>query len=184
MIEPVKLFLGFLYSTNGPIEEAIQAIDLEIGKIDYRSSAFPFDQTDFYKEEMGEGLQRIFVSIERWIHPGELIGVKKTVGLIEDRFRVNGKRTVNIDPGYLDFTKVVLASHKTGGQKLYIQDDVFIDLVLYYHKNRYEPLPWSFPDFKSGIYDGVWNEIRSIYKKERRTRPVTSILPPLKGERR
>jgi hypothetical protein len=78
------------------------------------------------------------------------------------------RRRVNLDPGIMDYDKFVLASAKYNGQKVYLDRGIWADLTLHYEKGRFDPYPWSFPDFKSRIYDGAFMEIRQLYKKQRK----------------
>ena len=76
-------------------------------------------------------------------------------------------RIVNIDPGYLDFYKLVLASAKFQGQKVYLGKGVYADPTLYYDKG-WKSCDWSFPDFKSGRYDEFLTGVRRSYKNKMR----------------
>lgn len=77
-------------------------------------------------------------------------------------------RKVNFDPGYMDYDKFVLASAKYNGQKVYLDLGIWADLTLHYEKGRFDPYPWSFPDFKSGLYQEVFMEIRARFKAQRK----------------
>ena len=79
-----------------------------------------------------------------------------------------GGRRVNIDPGYMDYYKIILASFKEGPQKVYLGEGVYADPILLFFEGEYGPLPWTFPDFKSGLYRDDFREIRALYKKARR----------------
>ena len=69
----------------------------------------------------------------------------------------------------LDFFKAVLASFKEGPQKIYIGDGVYADPVLMYQDGEWIILPWTFPDFRTGLYNGDLSVIRGIYRKKRRS---------------
>ena len=190
---PVKLVVGILYSDGGLMENALALLTGKYGALDYRSPAFPFSQTDYYVPEMGSPIFRVFVSHERLIHPRELPSVKIETNEIEEALaektpepamklrggsRPSGglKRKVNLDPGILDYDKFVLASAKYNGQKVYLDRGIWADLTLHYEKGKFDPYPWSFPDFKSRIYDGAFLEIRRLFK-ERRKGGDPSISP-------
>ncbi len=82
-------------------------------------------------------------------------------------FFLDGRRKVNIDPGYMDLFKLVLASAKFQGQKICLGKGVYADPTLYYDKG-WKSYDWSFPDFKSGRYDEFLAGVRRSYKNKMR----------------
>ena len=164
----VKLFTGILYSDTEVLEQALLCLENVYGPVDYRSPEFDFDLTDYYVPEMGKPIQRFFIAFEKLIHPKSIARIKIETNDIENRIVSDRKRKVNLDPGYLDYDKVVLASAKYNGQKIYLDHGIWADLTLHYEKGRFDPYPWSFPDFKSGIYNEVFLEIRRLYKEQRK----------------
>jgi hypothetical protein len=160
----VKLICGILYSEEQSLEKAFNLMKEQFGPIDYRSENFAFDLTDYYAAEMGSPITRFFISFEHLVHPGKLAQIKQNTNLIEHRTAVGNQRKVNIDSGYMDYDKVVLASAKYNGQKIYLDQGIWADLTLHYTRGYFEPYPWSFPDFKQGIYNSIFLEIRKIYK--------------------
>lgn len=166
-VEPVKLFAAILYSDNRVLDKARAALFELYGPEDYVSPPVPFDHTDFYTPEMGGGLSRIFIAWRDLVHPGGLAGAKLSADRIEKELAgPDGRRCVNIDPGTLDYQKVVLASFKYMGQKIYLDQGVWADLTLYYRKGGWAKFEWTFPDFKLGLYDKTLLEIRRIYKQQ------------------
>ena len=67
---------------------------------------------------------------------------------------------MNLDPGYLDHNKILLASAKEEGQKVYLGDGIYADLMGRYSGGRYQPFDWTFPDFRDGRYDDELGEVR------------------------
>ncbi|MEA1997439.1 MAG: DUF4416 family protein, partial [Gemmatimonadota bacterium] len=113
-------------------------------------------------------LERIFISYRSLVQPGELVPAKLEARSIETALADSrGRRRVNIDPGTIDYQKVVLASFKYQGQKIYLDHGVWADLTLYFRKGGWAVFEWTFPDFKAGLYDSTLLEIRSLYKKQR-----------------
>lgn len=167
LVQPVKLFAALLYSDARRLAPARAALCERYGEEDFAGSAFPFNHTHFYEVEMGAPLFRLFVSYRKLVPPGELAGAKLAATAIEQSLcGPDGRRTVNIDPGTIDYQKVVLASFKYQGQKIYLRDGVWADLTLYYRKGGWSSFEWTFPDFKTGNYDRELLEIRRLYKQQ------------------
>ena len=164
----VKFFIAILYSHKRRMEKAFKCLQEKYGKIDYQSQRFDFSMTDYYQPEMGRPIYRIFVSFKTLIRPDEIALIKIETNEIEENLAILKKRKVNLDAGYMDYDKVVLASAKYNGQKIYLDRGIWADLTLHYEKGGFDPYPWSFPDFKTGMYNEVFLEIRQKFKKQRK----------------
>jgi len=162
----VKMIAGILFSDEKFLNKSFELLKSEFGEIDYKSIRFKFDITDYYNSEMGDDIYRIFISFRNLIPPDLLADIKNQTNEIESKLLISGKRTINIDSGYLDYDKIVLASGKYNGNKIYLKNGIWADLTLHYQKGVYSPYPWSFPDFKKGEYNTVFLKIREIYKKQ------------------
>lgn len=169
-MEPVKLLVALLWADARSRDLALEDMERRWGAIDFSGADHPFDVTDYYAPEMGPSLRRRLVSFSRMIAPESLPEVKLACNRIEDRLALQGGRRVNLDAGYLDHSKVVLASMKFAGQKIHLGQGVYADLMARYRKGRYRPLEWAFPDFRDGRYDGDLARIRELYMVRRRAR--------------
>lgn len=165
-VKPVKLLAGILYSEQTKLVKAFQYLEEQFGSIDYKSPTFDFNVTDYYNAEMGSPIWRCFIAFATLINPEDLPDIKLQTNTIEDRLSENQRRKINIDSGYLDYDKVVLASAKYNGQKIYMGKGIYADLTLYYTKGQFRPYPWSFPDFKESQYQNAFTEMRQIYKTQ------------------
>ncbi len=164
---PVKLFAAILFRDRDILDTCLRRLEGLFSPLDYRSEPVPFCITEYYEPEMGSGLQRVLVSFSALIPPETLVDIKLAVDALEKELGVAGKRRVNVDPGYLDLFKVVLASFKGRGNKLYMGRGVWGDMTLYYKKSGWQIFPWSFPDFKDGCFDEALRQIRERYKSQR-----------------
>jgi hypothetical protein len=162
----VKLFVITIHSDVNILQRAAADLESSFGPIDWMSEDFPFDITDYYQSEMGTGLNRRFYSFAQLIHPDEIAAIKLFTNSVEDKYRRVSGRSINLDPGYMDTYKVVLASAKFGGQKIYLRDGIYADMTLLMNKGKWESFIWGFPDFKSGRYDAALSTIRNIFKKQ------------------
>jgi len=165
---PVKLFVVTLHRNPSILDQALKLLTETWGEIDFESEDFPFQETNYYDQEMGPGLLRRFYSFRNLIHPDQIVEAKLHSNSIEEQFAQGAARTINLDPGYLDTYKVVLASAKFGGQKIYLRDGIYADMTLTMYKGKWEAFLWGFPDFKSRKYDAVLCKIRDLYKEQRR----------------
>lgn len=164
VIPPVKLFVVTLHRDPAILESVTSELIELFGPIDWQSEDFPFDVTDYYEKEMGSGLLRRFLSFQNLILPDGIADIKIRTNELENKYRKESKRQINLDPGYLDTYKVVLASTKFGGQKILIGKGIYADMTLVMYKGQWEGFAWGFPDFKSRRYDAVLSKIRDLYK--------------------
>jgi len=167
--EPVKCLSAILLPGGfDPEERLFPALEGIFGRIDHRGTPQPFRVSDYYEDEMGPDLSRMLVSFERLDSPTSLVRIKIETAAVEGSFLRGESRTINIDPGYMDYFKVVLASFKQGPQKIYMGEGVYADPVMLYQHGAFTALPWTFPDMKTGIYDRDLTLIRRIYRDARR----------------
>jgi len=159
----VKLFIAVLVSPAVEQDGIVSMLAEVFGSADYIGSRHPFDVTTYYDDEMGTGLQRFLVGF-RGPHLADILAPGKRACIeLEKGLAVESKRTVNLDLGYLDHHKVVLASTKGAGQKIYVGDGIYADLIARYKGGAYQPFEWSFPDFRDGRYSDELSSLRKIH---------------------
>jgi len=164
--KPVKYFIGALFTSEENLQEAMKMLEQKFSKIDMESTNFLFDVTNYYDEEMGTPIYRKIFSFNELICPSFLPEAKLITNQVEEKLKVGTKRKVNLDIGYLDYDKVVLASAKYCLNKVYLNKGIYADLALHYQKGKYFPYPWAFMDFKSDRYYDFFFKIRMCYKKQ------------------
>jgi len=80
------------------------------------------------------------------------------------------KRPVNLDPGYLEQGKIILASTKNFYHRMYLARGIFGEVTMHYRNNAWEFFPWTYPDYKSAEYQAFFLELRAVYRRQLRTR--------------
>ena len=164
--QKVKLFAGMLAATEQLLREGSALLAEAFGPLDYESPLLPFTYTDYYTAELGQPLWRQFVSFARLIDPGELALVKLTTNRLEQVLAVDGRRRVNIDPGYLSLAKVVLATTKDYSHRIYLGLGIYGEVTLWYRQGSYQPWPWTYPDYRSQQYLDTFNQLRALYARQ------------------
>ncbi len=124
----------------------------------------PFEPlfSQYYHKEMGSPLYKKFVLTNTIIDKSRIKDIKIDAVSIEDNFRIDGKRTVNIDPFYMDKDQVVVSTSKYRGNRIYIGDGVFVELELFYHHGSFQPFVWTYTDYKDHI--PFFNNLRKKLK--------------------
>jgi hypothetical protein len=161
--EPVKYFVAILWVDAAALAGAKAQLIARFGPIDFEGPDRAFDLTNYYESEMGVNLARRLVAFGPLRNPEELVPAKESCNAIEDALAGPTGRLVNLDLGYLDHNKIVLASAKAAGQKIYLSNGIYADFVARYGEGRYQPFPWTFPDFKDGRYDDELARLRASY---------------------
>jgi len=162
----VKLICGMISADRELFEQAEYELADALGPIDVISNIMPFDLTHYYDEQMGSPLWRMFVSFARPVSPAALADVKRRTNAIEADLAARHRapddppRAINLDPGYIEQAKLVLASMKNFSHRIYLRDGVYAEITLIYRKGAWEPLAWTFPDYASGRYEAFFTEAR------------------------
>ncbi|MCD6080121.1 MAG: hypothetical protein B6D53_01740 [Candidatus Omnitrophica bacterium 4484_49] len=164
--QPVKLIIGIITNSLPLLCQVEKLLQKRYGPIDYHSSIIDFVYTDYYEKEMGEKLKRKFISFEKLIFPVEIIKIKHYTNSLEKKFSHQGKRNINIDPGYLNEGKLILASTKDNLQRVYLGKGIYAEVTLYFRKGEYHPFMWTYPDYCSFEYREIFREIRSIFRTQ------------------
>ncbi|MGQ9509203.1 MAG: DUF4416 family protein [Thermodesulfobacteriota bacterium] len=162
--KPAKLFMSLITSSDKFIEQGIEALCLDFGPIDFISERLPFYYTDYYTAEMGSGLFRRLITFESLIPRERLPEIKKLTNRLEERMaKPDGRRQINIDPGYLCLEHVILATTKGYTHRPYLRDGIYADLTLIFRNKSYHPLEWTYPDYREGNMIKLFNQFRKVY---------------------
>jgi hypothetical protein len=161
---PVKLVASLITNSQELTEEVLSHLQGGLGNIDLVSERMEFNHTGYYNDELGRGLFRRMVSFEKLISPDDLPGIKVFTNSIEERFSDNGKRRINIDPGYIALEKMVLASCKNFSHRIYLSNGVYADLTLIYRGKGFQTLEWTFPDYAELGMRDLLKKIRDGYQ--------------------
>jgi hypothetical protein len=165
--KPAKYFVGLLSSDIELLSSVETDLAAILGAIDARSETLPWNLSKFYENEMGAGLLRRFVSFSQLDSPGNLAGIKLQTQDMERQYRSGGPqhkgRRVNIDPGYLEAGKVVLASTKNAGHRIYLKSGIYGETTLLYFDGAFQACPHTYPDYLWAETLVFFTSLRSVY---------------------
>jgi hypothetical protein len=170
---PVKMICGVIYRDDALYDEVKKRLEAEWGRVDSESAAYPFDLTGYYEDEMGGGLVRRFISFETLVPPESLPAAKLWTIELESMARqergVTG-RPVNIDPGYLTASAVVMATAKDFAHRIPLAGGIFAHLEFLFTRTGVRTLDWTYPDLRREPAQGYLRAVREIYLRQLRER--------------
>jgi hypothetical protein len=162
--QKVKLFSGFIYREESIYKETKERLESAFSPVDLETEAIEFTFTTYYNEEMGTPLYRRFVSFSELIQPEQLPDIKLLTNDIEIETALDGKRTVNLDPGYLSDANVIIATTKNFYQRVPLQKGIYAHMEYVLKGKNFHTLEWTYPDFKSEKYLTFFKQLKDIYK--------------------
>ena len=167
--KPAKLVIGLIMKDRALFEPLGVELSAGFGSVDMVSSWMPFDYTTYYEPEMGTPLYRRLLTYQKLINQDELPEIKLRTNRLEQSFSQNGRRRVNIDPGYLLYERFVLASGKNFSHRIYIGGGIYADLTLIYQRGGFEKLPWTYPDYADQPMLAFLAQVRNKYAVDLKT---------------
>jgi hypothetical protein len=158
-----KLIIGVLTTIPDRRDELRALLEAAFGPADWESPVYNFTFTDYYNPEMGSGIKRYFLSFADLVNPSRLPDIKIRTNLLEDRFRESGNRKINLDPGSMSIDRLVLATTKNRGHRIPLQNGIYGEITLIYQNRNFQPLPWTYADFRTEAYRTLLKEVRKRY---------------------
>ena len=162
--QPVKLLFGILAANHQCLHTAIDTITNKFGRIDFSSDVWPFDKTDYYNEQTGNRILRKFVSLDKIIDPGKLAKIKLLTNKLEQKLAKSLAlplpRPVNLDPGIIDPSKLILARTKNYSHRIYIGKKIYAEVTLIFDKGKWNYLEHTYPDYKQQCYFDYFSKVR------------------------
>jgi hypothetical protein len=173
-IEPVTPFVALLYGNESHYDPLRVKLSELFGPVELESPVYPFTFTSYYEATMGPALKRRFLLFEWESNPETLADWKRATNDLEEQLsgELQGgvQRPVNIDPGYVTGGKLILASTKDFAHRIYLRDGIFAEVTLHFQDGEWRSHNFTFPDFKSGVYNEFLNRAREAHLRKTRSR--------------
>jgi hypothetical protein len=163
---PVKLICGIIASEEATFKSAEGHLVRLYGPLDLTSPLFKFNFTDYYEKQMGLNLKRKFFSFTGLISPEKLGEIKLQTNELEEKIRKESRasrRVVNLDPGYLTRSALIMATVKDFAHRIPLQQGIYAHLELLFSKKSIRTLDWTYPDYRTEQYQKFFLDVRQIY---------------------
>jgi hypothetical protein len=160
---PAKLVVSMLMNSRSLGPRVAHDLERVFGPIDMVGPWMDFDYTEYYTSEMGRPIYRRMLVFRDLIAQSDLARIKLRTNEIELQYARDGKRSVNIDPGYLLYERFVLATGKNYSHRIYIGHGIYADLTLIYQKGAYRTLPWTYPDYADAAMGAFLMQVRQKF---------------------
>ena len=171
---PLSLQIVAIFSRHTEaLNWARDQISTQWGQIALVSPTFDQSETTYYEAEMGSGLVKQFLLMKELYDP-ELLAKSKLISNVWEeelaqQHAYEETRPLNIDPGYITLTKLVLASAKDRAHRMYMADGIYAEECLYYLDHRWQPRPWTYPDYRRPDFHEFFIEARAMLKRQIQT---------------
>lgn len=167
--EKEKLIVGVIYHDTDIYDSAISILKGEFGEIDNTSEVFSFSKeySSYYDGELGGEGMRIILSFKETVDPSRQAEIKLFTNSIEEKFSVDGKRRINLDPGFISHGRLLLATTKKTGFRIPLSDGIYSELTLFWARGAWHKLPWTYRDYQSERVQRFLTKTRKIYLSQR-----------------
>jgi len=159
------LVCGLIAAGDAAADAATSLLEEAYGPILLASARVPFTWTRYYAAEMGDDLIRRFFAFKRPFYPGRLAEVKRATCDLERAHAVEGRRTFNLDPGYLTLSTLVVASAKEASYRVYLGAGTYAQPMLVYRDKRFHPFEWTYPDYSDAAHLEFFAAVRRVARE-------------------
>ena len=148
--KPALLFTGILYSDKSYLSKAKESLLSAFGAALLETPPVSWDYSEYYKEEIGSPIMRTFIFFKDLINRAEIADIKLRTNDIETSLSIDGKRKVNLDPGYLTLANVILATTKGYSHRIYLGKGIYGEVsLLYKEKDKtFVPNIFTYSDYQ------------------------------------
>jgi len=169
---PAKYFVALLSSEIDLLTGVEADLIPILGAVDDRSEIWPWNVSRYYENEMSNGLLRRFVSFLPLRSPGKLAEIKLLTQQVEAKYwarEANREgRRVNVDPGYCEAGKIILASTKNANHRIYLNSGIFAEATLVYYEGGFHDGLSTYADYRWPRTLCFFNSLRSGYLEQLR----------------
>ncbi|MBI5074106.1 MAG: DUF4416 family protein [Nitrospirae bacterium] len=179
--EKALLFLALLFAAREAFDLALPILRERFGAVLFESPESDWSHSHYYDRELGIPVLRRFIFFRGLFDASTLPEIKLDTNCLEGVFSQDGKRRINIDPGYITSSKVVLASAKDYSHRLYLGRGIYGEVALYFQGNRFHPMPYTYQDYREprglDIFEKARKELKKLTRNLRQAPDYPGVSP-------
>lgn len=161
----VCLIAAVCYAPDISIGQLFDELEGLWGSISKVSDTIDFSHTNYYESEMGKHLSKCYLAFENLIEPMQIVDTKHQSNQLEHKYAIDSRRKINIDPGYIEAPKLVLATTKNFAHRIYLGKGIYGDVQLIWRGGRFMGNPWTYPDYLDARTLAFFTGVRTDYMK-------------------
>jgi hypothetical protein len=166
--EPALLVVAVFSRHADAIDWARDRLEETFGPVALASPLYSFHHTRYYEPSMGSDLRKRFLAFENLVEPDRLAAIKLQTGGLELELvrtaRYAESRPLNLDPGFLQLGKFMLATTKDQAHRIYLHDGIYAEVTLRFEAGRFEPWPWTYADYREEFVRDFLKSAREFYR--------------------
>lgn len=164
-----KLFTGILCGVSDLFALTRRRLVQHFGEVELESPRWAFTDSDYYETELGTEVERQFLFFRELVSVERLSEIKRLTNdlerrIAEDVLLPECTRPVNIDPGYITISKLVLATTKDAAHRIYVQHGIYAEVTLRFECGGWLGSPWTYPDYAADRYHASFTQARESLK--------------------
>ena len=168
--EEEKLIVGVIFHDEEVLRSAMEILTERFGDIEDVCEEFSFSKefSTYYDSEIGGESRRRIYSFKKTVPPEMQADIKEFTNSVEKSFSVDGDRRINLDPGFINHGRLMLATTKKAGFRIPLKNGIYTELTLFYARGGWHKLPWSYRDYQSERVQDFLTKVRKKYLNQRK----------------
>ena len=143
-------FTAVMYTSDELLTKVIKGFENRLGPVLGKGPVFhSSDFTKYYEKEFGSDIKKQFFVFQKPCVLDDFHKIKIRSNELELSLGDREKqiRAVNIDPGYLSPSKLVLFSTKNFSHRNYIGNGIYAEITMLFMHGNFKKLGWTYPDY-------------------------------------
>lgn len=157
------LVIGVLSTLESHHADILSTLQANFGPLELESPVMDFPFTDYYDAEMLAHPVRYLLLFRNLVDPSTLADLKLRTNALERTLSPTARR-VNLDPGLLSLSSFILATCKDRAHRIPLHSGIYAEVTLIYQSHSFQPLPWTYADYRSPALLATLQTFRTRYR--------------------